>query len=178
MSELRARWGWHRLADGFARELVAGSGVGRGALVLDLGAGDGAITRHLVAAGARVIAFELHPERAATLRATFPERTVKVVRADVADLRLPTRDFHVVANPPFAVISPVLRRLTHRHSRLVRADIVVPVSVAARWLDLLDRSSWRIAVTARLPRSAFDPRPPVDCCVIAVSRRGVGAGGR
>lgn len=126
MSELRSRWGWHRLADGFARELVAGSGVGRGALVLDLGAGDGAITRHLVAAGARVIAFELHPERAATLRATFPERTVKVVRADVADLRLPTRDFHVVANPPFAVISPVLRRLTHRHSRLVRADIVVP----------------------------------------------------
>ena len=188
MSGQRARWGWHRLADGFARELVAGSGVGRGALVLDLGAGDGAITRHLVASGARVIAFELHPARAAALRATFGPRSVqvgsvqvgsvKVVRADVADLRLPTRDFHVVANPPFAVLSPVLRRLTHRHSRLVRADVVVPVAVAARWFDVLDGSPWRTAVAARLPRSAFEPRPTVDCCVMVISRRGVGAGGR
>lgn len=178
MSEQRARWGWHRLADAYARELVSRSGVGRGALVLDLGAGDGAITRHLVAAGARVVAFELHPDRAAALRRAFDAKVVKVVRADVADLRLPTRDFHVVANPPFSVVSPVLRRITHRHSRLVRADLVVPVSVAARWLDLLDRSVWQMSVTARLPRSAFDPRPTVDCCAIAVSRRGVGGGGQ
>ena len=178
MSEHRARWGWHRLADGFAEELVARSGVGRGALVLDLGAGDGAITAHLVATGARVIAFELHPERAAALRRSVDARAVKVVRADVADLRLPVRDFHVVANPPFAVLSPVLRRITHRHSRLVRADLVVPVAVAARWSDRLSSTGWRSEVVARLPRSAFDPPPGVDCCVLVISRRGAGRGGR
>lgn len=177
MSELPTRWGWHRLADGFAQELVARSGVGRGALVLDLGAGDGAITSHLVAAGARVIAFELHPGRAAALRSRFG-RQVKVVRADVADLRLPPYGFQVVASPPFAVVSPVLERITHRHSRLVRADLVVPVAVAARWDDRLARNGWQVDVVARLPRTAFQPRPAVDCCVVAISRRGAGAAAR
>jgi 23S rRNA (adenine-N6)-dimethyltransferase len=152
--------------------------VGRGALVLDLGAGDGAITHHLVDAGARVIAFELHPDRCAALRTRFHGCSVKVVRADVADLRLPRRGFHVVANPPFAVVSAVLDRLTHRHSPMVRADLVVPVSVARRWGDELTHATWRVDVVARLPRSAFEPRPTIDCCVIAISRRAGTRGGR
>lgn len=177
MSAHRTRWGWHRLADRFAEELVDRSGVGRGALVLDLGAGDGAITSHLVRTGARVIAFELHADRAAGLRTRFGDG-VKVVRTDVADLRLPTRDFHVVANPPFAVVSPILRRITHRHSRLVRADLVLPLTVAGRWYDDLARTGWRVDVVTRLPRSAFTPRPAIDCCVVAISRRAATRGGR
>ena len=43
----------------------------RGDLVLDIGAGTGTLTAELVAAGAYVIAIELHPERLAHLRARF-----------------------------------------------------------------------------------------------------------
>jgi 23S rRNA (adenine-N6)-dimethyltransferase len=148
---------------------VSASGVREGDLVLDLGAGDGAITRHLVATGARVIAFELHPERITQLRRRFPE--TRVVRADVTDLRLPTRPFAVVANPPFDGVSAVLARLTHRHSRLERADLVVPVSVAHRWSARLDRTPWLLTAHRRLPRSAFRPPPRIDCCVIRIDRR-------
>ena len=137
--------------------------------MLDLGAGDGAITYHLVASGARVIAFELHPERIDQLRRRFPE--TRVVRADVTDLRLPRQPFVVVANPPFEGVSAVLARLTHRHSRLVRADLVTPVSVAARWSERPDRSAWRLTMDRRLPRSAFRPPPRVDCCVVRIDRR-------
>ena len=164
----RARWGWHRLTDPFAARLAADSGVGRGDLVLDLGAGEGAVTRHLVESGAQVIAFEIHPERVAKLRARFPQ--TRVVRADITDLRLPRRPFVVVANPPFDGVSAVLTRLTHRHSRLVRADLVVPISVAARWGDRLATSAWQVTVQHRLPRSAFRPPPRIDCCVIRVER--------
>ena len=137
--------------------------------MLDLGAGDGAITRHLVASGARVIAFELHADRVALLRERFPG--TRVVRADITDLRLPRQPFVVVANPPFEGISALLVRLTHRHSRLVRADLVVPISVAARWTEQLDRSDWRLTVERRLPRSAFRPPPRIDCCVARIERR-------
>jgi 23S rRNA (adenine-N6)-dimethyltransferase len=162
----RARWGWYRLADGHAAELVARSGVGRGDLVLDLGAGEGAITRHLVGSGARVVAFELHPDRARRLRTSFPG--LRVVRADVTDLRLPRRPFRVVANPPFDGVSAVLARLTHRHSRLAGADVVVPAAVARRWRSQLHGSSWRATVIAALPRRAFDPAPRVDCVILRI----------
>ncbi|MEM8748463.1 MAG: rRNA adenine N-6-methyltransferase family protein [Actinomycetota bacterium] len=170
----RTRWGWYRLADRFASSLVASSGVGRGDLVLDLGAGDGAITRRLVESGARVIAFELHAGRAAALRTAVADTpAVTVVRADVRDLRLPRRSFHVVSNPPFDGISRVIERLTSPRSRMVRGSLVVPRSVAARWVDRLDRSphDWTASASQRLPRSAFSPRPRVDCCVLVIERR-------
>ena len=58
-------WGWYRLDPAWADRLVADSGVSRGDLVLDIGAGDGALTEPLLERGARVIAVELHPGRAA-----------------------------------------------------------------------------------------------------------------
>ena len=166
-------WGWYRLADEFAGALVETSGVRAGDLVYDLGAGDGTITRCLAARGARVIAFELHPARASSLAAAFAtDRNVKVVRADITELRIPRRRFHVVANPPFGVASRVLAQLTARHSSLAGASLVLPVSVAARWQRRLreTRSPWTLSVASRIPRSAFTPRPRVDCCIARIDR--------
>jgi 23S rRNA (adenine-N6)-dimethyltransferase len=172
----RARnWSWNRLTDRAARDLVDASRVECGDLVLDLGAGDGAITHHLVRSGARVIAFELHPERAAHLRDRFGAE-VKVVRADVRDLRLPTRPFSVVANPPFAGVNAVLVRLTHHGSRLERADLLVPRSVARSWITRWERrrTPWSATVERVVPRAAFTPRPRIDVVHLSIRRR-VGA---
>ncbi len=168
-----APWGWYRLADQFAGALVAASDVRPGDLVYDLGAGDGIITRHLAERGARVIAFELHPARASSLAATFAaDENVKVVRADIAELRIPRRRFHVVANPPFGVASRVLAQLTVRQSSLASASLVLPLSVAARWQHRLQnqRNPWDLSVVSRIPRSAFTPRPRVDCCIARIQR--------
>jgi hypothetical protein len=72
---------------------------------------------HLVSSGARVVAVELHPTRANVLRTRFRHQPVVVAEADAADLRLPRRPFSVVANPPFAVTTALLRRLLGRGSR-------------------------------------------------------------
>jgi hypothetical protein len=57
-------------------------------------------------AGARVVAVELHPGRAARLRHQFPE--VTVVHADATSLRLPSRPFRVVASPPYGITAGLL----------------------------------------------------------------------
>lgn len=171
------RWGWHRLAPTWAERIVSDAGVAPGDLVIDIGAGTGAMTAPLVAAGARVIAFELHPQRLAVLRERFADDDVAVVRADVADLRLPRRPFRVVANPPFAVTSQVLKRLVHPGSRLVRADVVVQRAAARRWAAgrAPGAGRWarqyRVGVGRSVPRRAFDPRPPVDCATLVIDRR-------
>src|SRR5215472_9581166 len=51
--------------------LVAGSGVGEGDLVLDVGAGNGLITEAVARRGARVVAIERDPALARRLRARF-----------------------------------------------------------------------------------------------------------
>jgi 23S rRNA (adenine-N6)-dimethyltransferase len=168
----RRNWSWNRLADDVGRDLVERSGVECDHLVLDIGAGDGAITTHLVATGARVVAFELHPERARSLRDRFAHDRVRVVRADVRDLRLPTRSFRVVANPPFRGVNAVLVRLTHHASRLERADLVLPRSVAGDWATRLRRTRWDMTELRRLPRSACTPRPRIDLVHATITTRG------
>jgi 23S rRNA (adenine-N6)-dimethyltransferase len=152
--------------------------VGEGDLVLDLGAGTGAITHHLLLAGARVVAFELHPQRAAQLRARFATTLgVKVVQADVSDLWLPHRPFRVVSNPPFATTAAVLRRLLAPSSQLVRADLVVPRYLAARWAAGrgLDARRWtgrfEVTMAMRIPRDAFRPAAPDGAAVLTITRR-------
>jgi 23S rRNA (adenine-N6)-dimethyltransferase len=172
-----ARWGWHRLAPTWAERLVADAGISPGDLVVDIGAGSGAVTAPLVAAGARVIAVELHPQRVAVLRDRFADQAVTVVRADAADLRLPRRPFRVVANPPFAVTSQVMKRLLSPGSRLVQADLVVQRAAAHRWADGRAPGAGRwarhydLGLGRSIPRRAFTPRPPVDCTTLVITRR-------
>ena len=169
------RWGWHQLDPDWATRVVAWAGVRRGDLVLDVGAGEGAITAPLLAAGARVIAVELHPGRARRLRDLYGER-ITVVRADASDLRLPTRPFAVVASVPYAVTSPLLRRLTQRGTRLTSAHLVVQAQAAARWTSNVapGAARWQRTITASLgpviPRRAFNPPPRVDSRVLILRR--------
>jgi 23S rRNA (adenine-N6)-dimethyltransferase len=165
----RRAWGWHRLTDEWAARVVAAAGVRPGELVLDIGAGQGALTAHLVRAGARVVAVELHPRRAAVLRERFPGITV--LHADATAIPLPARPFRVVANPPYGISSSLLRTLLAPGSRLVAADLVLQRAVARKHASGAARR-FTLAVGLTLPRHAFLPPPHVDSAVLVVRARG------
>ena len=172
----QARWGWHRLSPRWADRIVADAQVSAGDLVVDIGAGTGALTASLVAAGARVIAVELHPQRVTVLRERFAHDPVTVVRADAADLRLPRRPFRVVANPPFAATTAILRRLLGPGSRLVAADLVLPhwvgtavgVGQGPGCRPLGPRPHGRAG--PRISRAAFTPHATADCVTLVIRR--------
>jgi 23S rRNA (adenine-N6)-dimethyltransferase len=172
----RPWWGFHQLGPDWAERLVADAAVRRGDLVLDVGAGLGALIVPLLDAGARVIAVELHPDRACRLESRFGS-AVTVVRADARDLRLPRRPFSVVANPPFAATTALLRRLVQPGSRLVAAHLVLPVHAVDRWSSPAAPGAGRwgrtfvAAPSRRVPRRAFTPRPPADARVLRITRR-------
>jgi 23S rRNA (adenine-N6)-dimethyltransferase len=136
--------------------------------VLDIGAGEGALTAHLVRAGAQVVAVELNAQRACVLRERFPG--VTVVRADAESLRLPGRPFRVVANPPYGISSSLLRTLLAPGSRLTAADLVLQRAVVRRYASGAAR---RFSLTAglALPRRAFLPPPQVDSAVLVIRCR-------
>jgi 23S rRNA (adenine-N6)-dimethyltransferase len=164
----RRAWGWHRLADEWAARVVAAAGVRPGELVLDIGAGQGALTAHLVRGGAHVVAVELHPGRAAALRERFPGITV--VQADGASIWLPRRPFRVVANPPYGISAALLRTLLAPGSRLVAADLVLQRAVVRKHASGVVRG-FSLTAGLSLPRRAFLPPPRVDSAVLVIRRR-------
>jgi 23S rRNA (adenine-N6)-dimethyltransferase len=172
------QWGWHQLHPRWATHLVAEAQLPARAIVVDVGAGTGALTRPLVAAGARVIAVEWHPGRADDLRRHFAndKRDVVVVQCDARDLRLPRHPYHVVASPPFHVTAALLHRLLQPGSRLVSAHLVLQEQAAQRWASTTAPGYRRwarafdVSVGARIPRRAFRPRPRVDVRVLVIRR--------
>jgi len=145
---------------------VAGSPVTRRDVVCDLGAGLGALTGPLAATGARVIAVELHPRRAAVLREEYAGTRVAVVERDLRDFTFPGRPYRVVANPPYAGVNALVRRLlAERHLR--SADLVVAEGAAR---GLLGFSS-RVSLGPRVPRHAFVHPPPTAARVLRIRGR-------
>lgn len=171
--------GAHFLRSRFAADLVRLAGVGPGDLVLDLGAGLGALTAPLAATGARVVAVERDERYARRLRDRFAAApNVTVVTADLRTVPLPRRDFRVVANIPFGTTAALLRRLLDPPGPALASAYVVVQWGAARRLTAHARQgagAWwgarfELRGVRRLRRGAFQPPPTVDAEVLAVER--------
>ncbi|HLU53847.1 MAG TPA: 23S ribosomal RNA methyltransferase Erm [Pseudonocardia sp.] len=144
--------------------------------VLELGAGDGALTRRLAARAGTVTSVELDPDRVAALRRTLGGR-VRVVHADLLRFRL-DRPHHVVSNVPFGITTPLLRHLL-RQRAWTTAVLLLQWEVARKraavgGTTLLTASWWpwyEFGLAGRVPASAFRPRPSVDGGILVIRRR-------
>jgi 23S rRNA (adenine-N6)-dimethyltransferase len=167
--------GAHFLHNRPAFDLVRLARPGPGDLVLDLGAGLGALTGPLAATGARVVAVEINKGYAQRLRDRFAsEPNVTVVTGDLLSVALPRREFRVVANIPFATTAGLLRRLLDPPgTRLASAHLVVEWGAARRLVAHPDpwwAARFSLRRVRRLDRHSFSPPPAVDAEVLAIDR--------
>jgi len=122
--------------DAMAERLVTLSGVGPGDTVIEIGAGLGTLSVALAARAARVIALEID---AGLVRALRAERVlpanVELLHADAltADLAgLAQGRVRLVANLPYSVASPLLRRLLDLRGELLDWSVMLQREVAER----------------------------------------------
>jgi len=151
-----------------------------GALVVDLGAGAGALTAAAAARGARVVAVELDPAWLAVLRTRAPGwGAVEVVPGDLLAVPLPAEPYLVLASAPYAIGTRLVRRLLSDAHGLVRAAVVLQHETARR---LAGRprcgrfaATWapwfELRVARRIPARAFRPIPAVDSAVLTLAPR-------
>jgi 23S rRNA (adenine-N6)-dimethyltransferase len=147
---------------------------------VDLGAGTGRLTNELARCARRVVAVELDPGLAASLRDRWPN--VELVVGDATGTALPSEPFRVVANLPFSRTNDLFHRLLDDpRTPLVRADLIVEWGVALKralpWPSSVSGVLWgafyETSVSRRLPRSVFEPPPSVDAGVLVFRRREV-----
>ena len=161
--------------------LAERSGAGPGSLVLDLGAGYGAITAALAGTGARVIAIERDPKLAARLRRRFAAQPgVRVAETDLRTIPWPGREFLVVANPPFAGTTGLARRLLGDPAvPLAGAELILAWG-AARWLAAArprdEETAWwaaryQIRLIGRVAAASFAPPPATDAAHLSIRPR-------
>jgi 23S rRNA (adenine-N6)-dimethyltransferase len=155
------------------------AGVSRRDLVVEIGAGDGAITSVLARRAGFVIAHEIDPLLAVRLRERFgPTSSVLVVEGDAFAQPLPRVPFRAVSNVPFHETTNLLHRLLDDpRSPLERAALIVQWEVARKraqggtQLGVGWAPWWEIRLVRQVPAGAFRPRPSVDAGIVTVAPR-------
>jgi 23S rRNA (adenine-N6)-dimethyltransferase len=168
----------------FVARFVERLDIDDGDLVVDVGAGVGALTLPLARAGAVVWAVEPDPHWGSTLAAEVDRLgladRVRVIRTTFERLRLPDQSYRVVANPPFGGTTRLLSMLLDDPANgPTRADLVLEQAVTRKHAAVPPRALrtaawlpwWEFEVGACVPRHAFRPRPSVDAAVLTITRR-------
>lgn len=181
--ERRRRLGQNFLRPEFADRIVAEADFRPGELVIELGAGLGAITIALARHQVDVVAIEIDPVWAERLRDRAREALqdkVRVVEGDFLSLSLPNRPFRVIGSLPFGHTTDVLRRLLDDpYLALERADLIVQWEVARKRATLPSSTLlsttwvpwWEFRLGRHVPATAFRPVPRVDSGVLIITRR-------
>jgi 16S rRNA (adenine1518-N6/adenine1519-N6)-dimethyltransferase len=175
-----------------ARRIVATIHPEPGDVVVEIGAGLGALTVPLSTSGARVIAVEIDPELAAFLwrqfKAKSGEQTVSVECKDILKLDLAglqdrfQKKLKIIGNLPYNISSPVMFKLMEEADCIQEAVLMLQDEVAERVLagpGSKDNSILSIMTAyhserkrlMRVKPSQFHPPPKVESQVISLKFR-------
>lgn len=156
----------------------------RDELVVEFGAGRGALTIPLAQRGARVIAIEHDPVWAHALKQRIDSHglsdRVQVLPTDMLQARLPTGPYRVIASPPFNATTALLHRLLDDPiAGPARADLILQWEVARKRCVLPPRTLlsavwapwWEFELVRRVPKRCFRPIPRVDGAWLSITRR-------
>jgi 16S rRNA (adenine1518-N6/adenine1519-N6)-dimethyltransferase len=195
LRELLDRHGLHLSRDlgqnfltdaGYAEELARLAGAAPGDFVIEVGTGLGVLTRALAARGARVRSVEVDSGLVRVLREeSLLPTNVELVHADAREVDWrgwpeesdgPAR---VIANLPYSVATPLLRKLLDVRDRLEDWSVMLQSEVAARLvaecgeraygsLTVLHRLAADVEILATLAPGRFFPRPKVDSSFVRV----------
>jgi 16S rRNA A1518/A1519 N6-dimethyltransferase RsmA/KsgA/DIM1 with predicted DNA glycosylase/AP lyase activity len=170
----------HDLAEGPATRMVAEARIDPGTMVLEVGPGLGALTAALLSGGAQVVAIERDPARIAHLRNRFArqlsDHQLTLLSGDALKLH-PTMaaPWRVLANPPFNLTAPLVRRwLLATQPAPVAIDLVLQRETAHKLTggdgghtrsSIIARLCGTPHVTRHLPRDVVTPPSRVDLAV-------------
>jgi 16S rRNA (adenine1518-N6/adenine1519-N6)-dimethyltransferase len=158
---------------------------------IEVGAGHGEMTQHLIRSGVPVHAVELDPplvERLQKLAAKHPNLTIApgdVLRTDLRVLSAGRR-VRLYGNLPYYITSPILHHFFSFADLIDEIHIVIQEEVAERlsatpgskaygYLSVATQFYTRPEFAFQIPRIAFDPPPQVASALVSMRLPGANA---
>lgn len=192
----RPKLGQHFLtSDRYRHRVAEALPIQAGGLVIEIGAGRGAMTGLIAERAGRVAAVEFDASLAAQLQIQFSANShIEIVQGDILELdiaevcrRHGSERAFVFGNLPYYITSPTLRRLIQFEKHLSGMAFVVQREVAQRmaakpgsrdygYLSVLMQAYTRPRFVFNIPPGAFTPPPAVFSALITLDA-GVGPTG-
>jgi 16S rRNA (adenine1518-N6/adenine1519-N6)-dimethyltransferase len=148
--------------------------------VVEIGPGPGVLTRALLQAQAKVEAVEIDKQILPVLKeATRSYKDYLTIHEKhVLDYKEPKQPYKLVANIPYHLTSPILRKfLNETENRPVRIVLLVQKEVAGKicekpgrdsHLSVMVKAFGNPKIVARVPANSFYPVPKVDSAILLI----------
>ncbi|MGC8739332.1 MAG: 16S rRNA (adenine(1518)-N(6)/adenine(1519)-N(6))-dimethyltransferase RsmA [Candidatus Hydrogenedens sp.] len=179
------------LDDNIHRIMVESSYLSRDDAVIEVGAGLGALTWHLVQHAGQVLAVEIDPSFIPCLQDRFGHLPyVKLFRGDILNHKLEelvrefipdAQHYKMLSNLPYYITTPILFQFLESAVNFELIVIMVQYEVGLRMsarfgtkdygvLSLAVQSLYHVDLVHSVPRTCFIPRPEVDSCIVRLRK--------
>lgn len=192
----KKRFGQNFLVDKkIAKKIIKTANLREKDTILEIGPGIGNLTKELAkrvkpalhrtrSGGGEVIAIEKDPKMIEILKETTKNlKNVKIIQSDILKLpksKLPTKNYKLVANLPYYIVSPVIRKFLENKNQPKLMVLMVQKEVAQRIcatppnMNLLAVSVQFYAkpkIISFVSKKSFWPKPKVDSAIIKIIPR-------
>jgi 16S rRNA (adenine1518-N6/adenine1519-N6)-dimethyltransferase len=176
----RKRFGQHFLHDrGVLARIVDAIAPAREDVIVEIGPGEGALTRALLERVPHLVAIEIDRDLAHRLASEFPAERLTVHCADALefDFSVLTEGARVVGNLPYNISTPLLFRLAEQAARLRDLHFMLQREVVERMvarhstsdygrLSVMLQVRFRMKKLFTVAPGAFRPPPKVESAVV------------
>lgn len=185
--EFKKKFGQNFLSDkSLLEEIVEKAGVTSDDIVVEIGAGQGALTEFLSKKAKKVYSFEIDKDLFGFLETKFANTNVEFVFEDIMSYdddrlqRLVGGEFLLVANLPYYITSPIITRFL-KNKNMKSLTVMVQEEVADRIvaspktkdygvLSIICQIYGKPQKVIRVDRSKFNPVPKVDSAVVSIEK--------
>lgn len=183
----KKKFGQNFLSDkNLLASIVEKAGVTSEDVVVEIGAGKGALTEQLSLTAKKVYSFEVDRELFDYLSEKFDGTNVEFIFEDVMKIsdeeleKMVGGKFKLVANLPYYITSPILTRFL-RNKNLISATVMVQEEVADRIIATPRTKDYGVLTVMcqlcgsakkvlRVNRKMFNPVPNVDSAIVRIDK--------
>lgn len=170
------------------REIIEAALVTAGQRIVEIGPGEGTLTQQLLAVGCEVLAVEIDPELARMLEQHFAGNSAfSLMTRNFLDLSLAellasrqweTKTYSIVANIPYYITAPIIKKLLTEFPRPERITLLVQKEVAERLAGAHDNRSLlsvmanyyaEVSLGPVIGKEHFTPAPKVESQVVTLT---------
>ncbi len=169
--------------ENISRNIVDAFKIAHNNFIVEIGAGQGALTKYILSKTNNLIAVELDENNCALLREKFPE--LKIVNEDILNIdfekikSLPggKSKLRVIGNIPYNITTPILFKLIDNREYISDFQLMIQDEVAQRFAgnpntkdygipSVLAQVYAKVELLFKVSKNSFYPRPRVDSRII------------